>query len=88
MNVLGRARNELSPLSPLVSGLSPQSTGTDFFNGDNGLRWFFRFVPAVPAEFERVPEADQAKAHAQTSRRAAGLGLAGVASGHQTDRFP
>lgn len=55
--------------------------GTKFFNADNGLRRFFGLVPAVPYKLKRAPEADQAKTHAQTARRSAGLGLAGMAGG-------
>lgn len=62
-NALGRARNELSPLSPLISGLSPQPAGTDFFNGDNGLRQLSTVVPAVPAKKLREPKADPAESH-------------------------
>jgi len=80
-NVPGRGWNDLSPLSPLVLGLSPLPTGTDFINVDNGLRAFFGFVPAVPAEIERVPEADTRKArpktHRQPAARVAWLALVG-----------
>lgn len=62
MNALGRTRNELSPLSPLFSGLSPQPAGTDFSNGDNGLGRLSTVVPAVPAKKYLEPRAEQAKA--------------------------
>lgn len=52
--------------------------GTDFSNGDKGLRGLLRFVPTVPTNLQRHPEADQAKAHAQTPRRHACLALAGM----------
>ena len=77
-NAFGRSRNKLSPLSPRKNGLSPLPVGTDFFNGDKGLRRFFRFVPTVPTKLKRPPEADPAKTHAQTPRRPAALALAGM----------
>ena len=75
---LGRVWSELSPLSPRKNGLSPRSMGTDFSNGDKGLRGFLRFVPTVPTKLKRHPEADQAETHAQTPRRPAALALAGM----------
>ncbi len=30
--------------------------GTEFFNDDNGLAVFFRFVPGVPGKIEQPPE--------------------------------
>ena len=75
---LGRVWSELSPLYPRKNGLSPRSMGTDFSNGDKGLRGFLRFVPTVPTNLQRHPEADQAKARTQTPRRAASLALAGM----------
>ena len=52
--------------------------GTKFLNADNGLQRFFGLVPAVPYKLKRAPEADQAKAHAQTPRRSAALALVGM----------
>ena len=52
--------------------------GTNLFNADNGLRGLFGLVPGVPYKLKRHPEADQAKAHAQTPRRSAALALAGM----------
>ena len=77
-NVPGRAWSGLSPLSPRKNGLSPAPMGTDFSNGDKGLRVVLRFVPTVPTNLQRHPEADQAKAHAQTPRRSAALALVGM----------
>ena len=74
MHALGRSRIELSPLSPRKNGLSPVPVGTDFLNGDNGLRWFSWFVPSVPTKFERLPEADHANGRAGQARRTAGVG--------------
>ena len=71
---LGRVWSELSPLSPRKNGLSPRSMGTDFSNGDKGLRGLLRFVPTVPTNLQRHPEADQA----QTPRRSAALALVGM----------
>jgi hypothetical protein len=39
---------------------------------------FCEFVPTVPTNLQRHPEADQAKAHTQTPRRAASLALVGM----------
>ena len=74
MHALGRSRIELSPVSPVKSGLSPVPVGTDFLNGDNGLRGFSWFVPTVPTKFERLPEADHANGRAGQARRTAGVG--------------
>ena len=52
--------------------------GTNLFNADNGLRGLFGLVPGVPYKLKRHPEADQAKAHAQTPRRSAALALVGM----------
>ena len=75
VNAPGRAWSDLSPLSPLLLGLSPLPTGTDFFNGDKGLGQLSTVVPAVPAKKSARPETDQAKTHAQTPRRPAALAL-------------
>ena len=55
VNRPGRARSDLSPLSPLNNGLSPRSMGTDFSNGDKGLGQLSRVVPTVPTKFESTP---------------------------------
>lgn len=81
MNAFGLARKDLPPLPPLKNDLPPRSTGADFFNGDNGLHAFPRFAPTAPTKFERLPEADHRKTHAQTARRSAGLGQVRMAGG-------
>lgn len=48
--------NDLFPLSPLKSGLSPPQVGTDFLNGDKDLRAFLPFVPTVPTKKCRYPD--------------------------------
>ena len=50
-NAFERYRIDLSPLSPFKIELSPLRVGTEFFNVDNDLRAFFRFVPTVPTFF-------------------------------------
>lgn len=67
-----------SPVSPVKNDWSPMPPGTKLFNADNGLRVFSGLVPGVPYKLKRPPEADPAKPHAQTPRRAAALALAGM----------
>lgn len=78
VNRPGLVRSELFPVFPVKNDLFPVKVRTIFFNDDKVLGHFPGFVLSVPAFFERHPEADPAKAYAQTPRRAAALALAGM----------
>lgn len=46
----------LFPVFPRENGCSQSVLGTELINGDNGLRWFFGFVPNVPKKNGQYPE--------------------------------